>query len=71
MDTPLTLPCLRCSREVEALYTVPIYLPAKEPHWVSLCHDCFLAVLGIEPGPELGTRRVPRTYTGQGRRRYR
>jgi hypothetical protein len=71
METALSLPCLRCSREVETLYTVPISLPAKEPHWVSLCHDRFLVVLGLEPGPELGTGRVPRTYTGQGQRRYR
>jgi hypothetical protein len=40
--------CLRCKR-LEYVYTVPLYLPAKESNWQSLCGDCFRAVLQVEP----------------------
>jgi hypothetical protein len=45
--------CKRCNR-LEYVYTVPLYLPAKEPgNWQTLCGDCFRTVLEVEPGEDL------------------
>ena len=49
--------CRRCDRTVEgALYTVPVYLPAKEPGWYLLCADCYRVVLGQEPEDQFARR---------------
>ena len=46
----MTSHCRRCDRDVEgALYTVPVYLPAKESGWYLLCADCYREVLEVEP----------------------
>ncbi len=52
----LTSRCRRCNLTVEgALYTVPVYLPARESGWYLLCADCFRAVLDCEP-PDQASR---------------
>jgi hypothetical protein len=45
------VPCKCCERLNGLLYTVPLYLPATETGWQSLCGDCFRAVLNVEPQP--------------------
>jgi hypothetical protein len=43
------VPCKRCEQLNGLLYTVPLYLPATETGWHSLCGDCFRTVLQTEP----------------------
>jgi hypothetical protein len=46
----------RCHGEFdEPLWTVPLYLPATEPHWQCLCAECFRTALQVEP-PEQFSR---------------
>ena len=46
------VPCKRCERLNGLLYTVPLYLPATETGWQSLCADCFRTVFNVEPKDE-------------------
>jgi hypothetical protein len=60
MPDHLERKCPRCGTISDELYTVPIYLPAIEPNWLSLCRACFLAVLQVEPGDILKQAQSPR-----------
>jgi hypothetical protein len=51
MDEFPEVSCRRCERFNGLLYTVPLYLPATETDWQSLCGDCYRAVLKAEPQP--------------------
>ena len=46
------VPCARCERLNGLLYTVPLYLPATESGWESLCVDCYRTVMNVEPKDE-------------------
>ena len=57
--------CGRCERLNGLLYTVPLYLPATETGWQSLCADCFRAVLNAEPRDEQAMHPVKRGRRGR------
>ena len=54
------VPCKRCERRNGLLYTVPLYLPATEAGWQSLCADCFRTVLQTEPSDSQAMHPVKR-----------
>jgi phage FluMu protein Com len=54
--------CPRCHELNGPLYTVPIYLPATESGWQSLCAACFRLVLKAEPTADMAVRPVKRAH---------